>query len=104
MCAAATTIVPSLHVPSYVCCPSCRGVLEQLTCTSCGRSYAADDGIVRLLDPDAPGLEAKLREIEGWPRLAREQGWYEADDRIDAALPFLNRDLGWQDRSWAATE
>ncbi|HWE82571.1 MAG TPA: class I SAM-dependent methyltransferase, partial [Gaiellaceae bacterium] len=27
-----------------------------------------------------------------------------ADDRIDAALPFLNRDLGWEDRAWAATE
>ena len=36
--------------------------------------------------------------------LAREQGWYEADDRIDAALPFLNRDLGWEDRAWGATE
>ena len=36
--------------------------------------------------------------------LAQEQGWYEADDRIDAALPFLNRDLGWDDRAWAATE
>ena len=36
--------------------------------------------------------------------LAREQGWYEADDRIDAALPFLNRDLGWDDRAWGATE
>jgi len=36
--------------------------------------------------------------------LAREQGWYEADDRIDAALPFLNRDLGWADRAWGATE
>jgi ubiquinone/menaquinone biosynthesis C-methylase UbiE len=76
----------------------------QLTCTSCGRLYSADEGILRLLDADAPGLEAKLREIEGWPLLAQEQGWYEADDRIDAALPFLNRDLGWQDRSWAATE
>jgi len=35
--------------------------------------------------------------------LAREQGWYEADDRVDAALPFLNRDLGWDDRAWGAT-
>jgi SAM-dependent methyltransferase len=35
--------------------------------------------------------------------LAREQGWYEADDRIDEALPFLNRDLGWKDRAWGAT-
>jgi len=35
--------------------------------------------------------------------LAREQGWYEVDDRIDATLPFLNRDLGWDDRAWGAT-
>jgi len=35
--------------------------------------------------------------------LAREQGWYEADDRVDAALPYLNRDLGWEDRAWGAT-
>ena len=62
------------------------------------------DGIPRLLDPTAPGLDAKLRELAGWPELAKEQGWYEADDRIDAALPFLNRDLGWEDRAWAATE
>ena len=59
---------------------------------------------MRLLDPDSPGLDAKLRELRAWPELAREQGWYEADDRIDAALPFLNRDLGWRDRSWGATE
>ncbi|MBV8599308.1 MAG: class I SAM-dependent methyltransferase, partial [Actinobacteria bacterium] len=26
------------------------------------------------------------------------------DDRIDAALPFLNSELGWTDRSWGATE
>jgi SAM-dependent methyltransferase len=94
-----------VQVPSYVCCPSCRGALdEQLSCTSCGRRYEASDGIVSLLDRDAPGIDAKLREIAGWPELAREQGWYEADDRIDAALPFLNRDLGWRDRAWAATE
>jgi SAM-dependent methyltransferase len=92
-------------VPSYVRCPSCRGTLdERLTCTACGRAYSTDGGIVRLLDPGAPGLDAKLREIAGWPQLAREQGWYEPDDRIDAALPFLNRDLGWRDRSWGATE
>jgi SAM-dependent methyltransferase len=93
------------QLPSYVRCPSCRGLLDdELVCESCGRRFAAEGGIVRLLDPTAPGLDAKLREIEGWPALAREQGWYEADDRIDAALPFLNRDLGWRDRSWGATE
>jgi SAM-dependent methyltransferase len=94
-----------VQLPAYVRCPSCRGALDdELACTSCGRRYAIENGIPRLLDPEAPGLAAKLREIEGWPRLAREQGWYEADERVDAALPFLNRDLGWQDRSWGATE
>ena len=94
-----------MELPAYVCCPRCRGALDDgLTCTSCGRAYAAEDGIVRLLDPDAPGLDAKLREIAGWPELAREQGWYEPDDRVDAALPFLNSELGWRDRSWGATE
>jgi len=92
-------------LPAFVRCPSCRGALDEgLTCESCGRRFESSDGIVRLLDPTAPGLDAKLREIAGWPLLAREQGWYEADDRIDAALPFLNSELGWEDRSWGATE
>src|SRR4051794_11575797 len=95
----------AVRLPAYVRCPSCRGALDEaLACTSCGRRFEEADGILRLLDPAAPGIDAKLREIAGWPELAREQGWYEADDRIDAALPFLNRDLGWRDRSWAATE
>ena len=94
-----------MPVPAFLRCPSCRGELdERLVCRACGRSYEEADRIPRLLDPDAPGLEAKLRELEAWPELAREQGWYEADDRIDAALPFLNRDLGWADRAWGATE
>ncbi len=94
-----------MQLPAYVVCPACRGAIdERLVCAGCGRAYVANDGIARLLDPSAPGLEAKLRELAAWPELAREQGWYEADDRIDAALPFLNRDLGWDDRAWAATE
>jgi SAM-dependent methyltransferase len=92
-------------LPAFVVCPACRGTLDgELVCGSCGRRYETADGIPRLLDPTAPGLDAKLRELAGWPELAKEQGWYEADDRIDAALPFLNRDLGWEDRAWAATE
>ncbi|HWB22686.1 MAG TPA: class I SAM-dependent methyltransferase [Gaiellaceae bacterium] len=94
-----------MEVPSYVRCPSCRGELgADLTCLSCGRRFTANNGIVALLDLEAPGIDAKLREIAGWPELAREQGWYEADDRIDAVLPFLNRELGWENRSWGATE
>jgi SAM-dependent methyltransferase len=94
-----------LPLPAYVVCPVCRGALTaELACNSCSRHFESSDGIPRLLDPTAPGLEAKLRELAGWPELAKEQGWYEADDRVDAALPFLNRDLGWDDRAWAATE
>jgi len=92
-------------LPAYVVCPACRGTLSaELVCASCGRDYETADGIARLLDPAARGMDAKLRELAAWPELAREQGWYEADDRIDTALPFLNRDLGWEDRAWAATE
>jgi len=92
-------------LPTFVCCPTCRGVLDgALACAGCGRRYETLDGIPRLLDPTAPGLAAKLRELEAWPVLAKEQGWYEADDRVDAALPFLNSELGWEDRAWGATE
>jgi SAM-dependent methyltransferase len=96
--------VPRVELPDFVRCPRCRGRLDALTCSGCGRRYEAADGIPRLLDPEAPGLEAKLREAAAWPELAREQGWYAADDRVDAALPFLNRDLGWDDPAWRSTE
>jgi SAM-dependent methyltransferase/uncharacterized protein YbaR (Trm112 family) len=94
-----------VRLPAYVRCPVCRGELDDsLACEDCARAYAVEDGIPRLLDPTAPGLAAKLREVAAWPLLAREQGWYEADDRVDAALPYLNSELGWQDRAWGATE
>jgi SAM-dependent methyltransferase len=94
-----------VRLPAYVRCPSCRGEFDgSLACRSCGRVYREEDGIPRLLDPDAPGIEAKLRELDAWPVLAREQGWYEADDRIDAELPYMNSALGWEDRAWGATE
>ena len=93
-----------MELPPFLRCPTCRGGLAGLRCTSCGREFAVEDGIPRLLDPTAPGLDGKLAEIAAWPELAREQGWYEADDRVDAALPFLNSQLGWDDRSWGATE
>jgi SAM-dependent methyltransferase len=94
-----------VQLPLFVRCPACRGPLDgSLACESCGRAYSVENGIPRLLDPSAPGLDAKLRELAAWPELAREQGWYEADDRVDAALPFLNSELGWEDRAWGATE
>ena len=58
----------------------------------------------RMLDDRLPGIDAKRREIEGWPAMARAHGWYEPDDEIDAHLPYLNRDLGWDDKNWGATE
>ncbi|HEY3921599.1 MAG TPA: methyltransferase domain-containing protein [Gaiellaceae bacterium] len=94
-----------MALPSFVVCPTCRGRLDDtLRCERCGRSYASEDGIARLLDETAPGLDEKLREVEAWPVLAREQGWYTTDDRIDAVLPNLNSALGWEDRAWGATE
>lgn len=93
-----------MELPGYVVCPTCHGALDAaLVCGRCGRSYSSEAGIAHLLDPDAPGMDAKLRELAAWPELAREQGWYGADDEIDAALPFLNRDLGWNDLAWGAT-
>ena len=47
-----------------------------------------------------PGATEKLREAEGWVEKARAEGWYEPDDKVDAVLPFVNRELGWDDLSW----
>ena len=79
-----------------------RPLDDELVCGSCGHARRADG--IRLLDPAAPGHRGEAARARGLAVLAREQGWYEADDRIDAALPFLNRDLGWDDRAWGATE
>jgi SAM-dependent methyltransferase len=57
-----------------------------------------------MLDDRLPGIAAKRREVEGWVEMAKAQGWYEPDDEVDAALPYLCRDLGWDDRTWRANE
>lgn len=88
-------------------CPTCRAELEgdePLACTWCRRTYVVEDGIPRLLDETAPGVAEKAREAEGWVEIARDQGWYEPDDAVDAALPYLCRDLGWEDLTWKANE
>ncbi|HEU5263990.1 MAG TPA: methyltransferase domain-containing protein [Gaiellaceae bacterium] len=88
-------------------CPTCRGALDgdgTLACAACGRTYPVVDGIPRLLDETVPGVAAKAREAEGWAAIARAQGWYEPDDTVDAALPYLCRDLGWDDLTWKANE
>jgi SAM-dependent methyltransferase len=89
-------------------CPVCRGELtdgaDTIRCPRCNVGFAVVDGIPDMLDDRLPGIAAKRREIEGWPALARADGWYEPDDEVDAHLPFLNRDLGWEDRTWGANE
>src|SRR5580765_1660363 len=89
-------------------CPVCGSSLavadERLRCGSCGGAYAVRDGMPRLLDDRLPGIREKRAEIAGWVKLARRQNWYRSDDEVDAALPFLNRDLGWEDKNWGASE
>ena len=88
-------------------CPTCGSRLEDdgpFACTGCGAAYPVEDGIPRMLDERAPRVAEKRREAEGWAAMARDQGWYEPDDEVDAALPYVNRDLGWENLTWAANE
>jgi len=57
-----------------------------------------------MLDDRLAGIAAKRAEIDGWVAMARSQGWYEPDDEVDAVLPYVCRDLGWDDRTWRANE
>jgi SAM-dependent methyltransferase len=88
-------------------CPFCRSSLTEegggFVCTGCRRAFArTSDGIPLMLHEDLPGAQKKLREAEGWPEKARAEGWYEPDDTVDAALPYVNRELGWNDPNWLA--
>jgi SAM-dependent methyltransferase len=89
-------------------CPVCRNRLETvpggLRCTGCAARYPVEDGIPRMLDDRLPGIAEKRAEIEGWPAMARAEGWYEPDDEVDAHLPYLTRDLAWEDTTWRANE
>jgi SAM-dependent methyltransferase len=55
-----------------------------------------------MLHEDLPGAREKLIEAEGWLEKARGEGWYEPDDAVDRVLPFVNRELGWNDPNWLA--
>ena len=100
--------MPTANLLDVLRCPVCRGLLASenstLSCTRCSGSFAVEDGIPRMLDDRLPGIREKRAEVAGWAELARRQGWYEPDDEVDAALPYLNRDLGWEDKNWGANE
>ena len=87
-------------------CPFCHAVLRGggggLACTGCSRAFPVADGIPLMLHEDLPGAREKLGEAAGWVEKAREEGWYEPDDEVDAHLPFLNEELGWEDLNWAS--
>ena len=87
-------------------CPFDGGVLaagDGLVCRECGRRYSIDaQGIPLMLHHDLPGAAEKLREAAAWPDKARAEGWYEPDDTVDVVLPFVNRELGWDDTNWRA--
>lgn len=88
-------------------CPTCGGRVQggdRFDCIPCGAEYPVVDGIPRMLDERAPGVTAKRQEAEGWVAIARDQGWYDPDDTVDAVLPYVCRDLGWDDDNWRANE
>lgn len=86
-------------------CPFCRADLVEdpagYACVECGRRFGrTPDGIPLMLHDELPGAREKLDEAEGWVEKAQAEGWYEPDDRVDAALPFVNDELGWNDLNW----
>src|SRR5438046_2516362 len=105
LCGDTHRVIPALDVMR---CPVCRGSLEgesaALRCLGCGAVYPVEEGIPRMLDDRLPGIEAKRGEIGGWVAMAKAQGWYQPDDEVDAVLPYVCRDLDWDDKSWRANE
>ncbi len=97
-----------IRLLAILCCPVCRAPLDEtasgLRCTGCEASFPVEDGIPRLLDDRLPSIAEKRREIDGWAAMARAEGWYEPDDEVDSHLPYLCRDLGWDDKTWRANE
>jgi SAM-dependent methyltransferase len=96
-------------------CPVCGGAVEPdhyaeeleqgtLQCLSCGESYRIDRGMPLMLSDRLAGIRDKKREIEGWVEKARDEKWYEPEEEVDTALPFVCRDLGWDDPVWASNE
>jgi SAM-dependent methyltransferase len=99
---------PDVETPLFelLRCPFCRASLaadgRALTCSRCGRTYEVENAIPLMLHEDLPGAREKLGEAAGWVEKARSEGWYEPDDAVDAVLPFVNEELGWDNPTWLA--
>lgn len=106
---------------TYLVCPLCHsqlnltvtgqvdGVIETgtLCCGGCGHPFSIKNGIPHMLSPQLPDIEEKLREARGWVKLSQEEGWYQPEERIDLALPYVVEKLGWDPAGasdWAATK
>jgi len=61
----------------------------------------APDGIPLMLHEELPE-RGEARRGRGWLQKARSEGWYEPTTPVDAVLPFVNRELGWNDKNWFA--
>ena len=89
-------------------CPVCRGALSRRTAGCAAR--AAE----RISRSRTGSRACSTTGCRGSPRsgarstagsaMAKAQGWYEPDDEIDAKLPYLCRDCGWDDKTWRANE
>jgi SAM-dependent methyltransferase/uncharacterized protein YbaR (Trm112 family) len=78
-------------------CPLCSGELDgTLSCAGCKRKFAVANGIPLL----APGGAETESEVSGWLRLAEQEGWRRENDEVDAVLPYVNRELGWDSAVW----
>lgn len=79
----------------------------ELRCLHCEESFPIKNGIPSLLSPRVPGMAAKLGEAAGWVEMARNEAWYQADDRFDLALPYVVERLDWDPAgsgNWIASQ
>jgi uncharacterized protein YbaR (Trm112 family) len=100
---------------SILRCPVCRGAIEPeefateieqgtVHCLSCGETFQVERGMPLMLSDRLPGIREKKREVEGWVEKAKGEGWYEPEEKVDTTLPYVCRDLGWDDPVWASNE
>jgi len=57
-----------------------------------------------MLSDRLPGIADKRREIAGWVEKAKGEDWYVPEEEVDTNLPYVCRELGWDDPVWASNE